>query len=98
MEARPAKHLLRDAIVPARRVEHALVVAAADVDAERHAGVAVDDRVVQLDAGVEQAIRIAPALPVAFADLLVEERRILRCVNLDVLASEPAAAPRFRAA
>ena len=37
IEARAAEHLLRDPIVAARRVEHALVVAAADVDAERDA-------------------------------------------------------------
>ena len=39
--------------------------------------------------GVEHAVGIAAALPVALANLLVEQRRILRRVNLDVLAAEP---------
>ena len=49
----------------------------------------VDDRVVQLDVRVEHLVRIAAALPVALADLLVEQRRILRRVDLHVLAAEP---------
>ena len=52
--------------------------------------VARDDRVVELDAGVEHLVRIAAALPVALADRLVEQRRVLRRVDLDVLAAEPA--------
>jgi hypothetical protein len=79
---------LRDALVPARCVEHALVVAAADVDAEGDPGVAADDGVVQLDAFLEHSIRIASALTVTLAKLLVEQRCVLRCVDLDVLASE----------
>ena len=54
---RAAEHLLGDAVVAARRVEHALVVAAADVDAEGDARVPGDDRVVELDAGVEHLVR-----------------------------------------
>ena len=50
---------------------------------------AVDDRVVELDAGVEQRVGIAAALAVALADRLVEERGVLRRVDLDVLAAEP---------
>src|SRR6185295_9637596 len=46
IELRASEHLRRDAIVAARRVEHALVVAAADVDAESDARMALDDRVV----------------------------------------------------
>ena len=48
-----------------------------------------DDRVVELDAGVEQSIGIAAALAVALADRLVEQRRVLRRIDLDVLAAEP---------
>ncbi len=51
---------------------------------------ALDDRVVELDAGVEQLVGIAAALPVAFANRLVEERGVLRRVDLDVVAAEPA--------
>ena len=53
-------------------------------------GMAVDDRVVQLDAGVEQPVRIAAALPVAFAHGLVEQGGVLRRVDLHVLAAEAA--------
>ena len=88
VEARAAEDLLSDAVVAARRVEHALVVAAADVDAEGHARVAVDDRVVELDAGVEHLVGIAAALPIALADRLVEQRGVLRSVDLHVLAAE----------
>ena len=79
----------RDPVVAAGRVEHALVIAAADVDAERHAGMALDDRVVQLDGGVEHPIGIAAALAVALANRLVEQPGVLRRVDLDVLAAEP---------
>ena len=60
----------------ARRVEHALVIAAADVNSKGHAGMAVDDGIVELDAGVQHLVRIAAALPIPFADFLVEERRV----------------------
>src|SRR6185295_9189873 len=89
-EARLTEDLAGDAVVSARGVEHALIVAAADVDAEGDAGMAVDDGVVELDAGVEQAIGIAATLPVALAHLLVEERRVLRRIALDVGAAAPA--------
>ena len=58
--------------------------------AERHAGMAVDDRVVQLDVGVQHPVRIVAALAIALADRLVEQRRVLRRVDLDVFAPEPA--------
>ncbi len=87
-ELRPAEDLLRDPIVAAGGVEHALVIAPADVDAEGQAGVSLDDRVVQLDRRVEHAIGIAAAGAVALADGLVEQPGILRGVNLDVLAAE----------
>ena len=64
------------------------MIAAADVDAEGDAGVAVDDRVVELDAGVEHLVGIAAALAVALANRLVEQRRVLRRVDLDVLAAQ----------
>ena len=89
MEAGAREDLSRDPVVAAGRVEHALVIAAADVDAEGDAGVPADDRVVELDARVEHLVRIAAALAVAFADRLVEQRGVLRRVDLDVGAAEP---------
>jgi hypothetical protein len=65
------------------------VVPAADVDAEGDAWLTVDDRVVELDARVQHPIRIRAAPAIAFADRLVEQRRVLRRVDLHVLAAEP---------
>src|SRR5262249_36578034 len=93
IELRPGEDLLGDPIVAAGRIEHALVVAPADVDAERHPGVSIDDRVVELHGCRQHLVRIAPALAVAVADLLVEQRRVLRGVDLNVLAAE---APQLR--
>src|SRR3954466_8509998 len=53
IEASPREDLLGDAVVAARRVEHALVIAAADVNPEGDPVVAVDDRVVEIDARIE---------------------------------------------
>ena len=53
-------------------------------------GVAVDDRVVELDAGVDEPVGVAAALPVALANRLVEQRGVLRRVDLDVFAPEAA--------
>src|SRR5437660_5962880 len=78
-----------DRLIVALRIELALVVAAADVQAERDPGVALDDRVVELDAAVDQLLRVAAALPVALAHLRVEQRRVLGRVDLDVRAAEP---------
>jgi hypothetical protein len=90
IEARAPEDLRGDPVISARGVEHAAVVAAADVDAELHAGVALDDRVVELDARVEHPVGIAAALPIALANGLVEQRGVLRRVDLDILAPEPA--------
>ena len=60
------------------------------MDPEGDSLVARDDRVVQLDAGIEHAVGIAPALSVALADGFVEQTGVLRCVDLDVLAAEAA--------
>ena len=49
---------------------------------------AVDDGVVELDARVEHPGRIAATLTVALADGFVEQRRILRRVDLHVLAAK----------
>ena len=49
-----------------------------------------DDGIVELDAGVEHLVRVAAALPVAVANALVEQARVLRRVDLDVLAAEAA--------
>src|SRR6266849_5331933 len=51
-----------DRPVVARRIELALVVAAADVDREGHAGVARDDGIVHLDARVDQRLGVAAPL------------------------------------
>jgi hypothetical protein len=88
IELRATEDLLCDPVVAAGRVEHALVVTAADVNAERDARVALDDRVVELHRRREQRVRVAAALAVTLADRLVEERRVLRRVDLDVLAAE----------
>jgi hypothetical protein len=64
------------------------VIAAADVDREGEAGVTLDDRVVELDARVEHLVRVAPSLAIAFANGVIQERGILRCIDLDVFAPE----------
>ena len=61
-------------------------------------GVALDDRVVELDARVEHLVGIAAALAVALANRLVEQRRVLRRVDLDVVAAEPPQLLRSRGA
>ena len=66
------------------------MVAAADVDAERDARVAIDDRVVELDAGIEHPVGIAAALPVALANGLVEKRRHTAARRFARIASEAA--------
>src|SRR5579864_2436486 len=78
-----------DRLVIALGVELALVVAAADVQREGDPGVARDDRVVHLDAAVDDLLRIAAALAIALAHLGVEERAVLGAVDLDVGAAEP---------
>src|SRR4051812_39511951 len=88
VEVGAAEDLLGDAVVTARGVEHAFVIAAADVNAEGDPAVAGDDRVIQLDGRVEHLVRFAAALTIALADCLVEEARILRRIDLDVLAPE----------
>jgi hypothetical protein len=60
------------------------------VHPKRHPGVARDDRVVHLDAFVEQLVRIAATPTVAFAQLVIEEGSILRRVDLDTYRSRPA--------
>src|SRR4029453_16466342 len=64
------------------------MVPAADVDAEGHAAVPLDDRVVELDARVEHLVRVAAALPVPFANRFIQQRVVLWRVDLDVLTSE----------
>ena len=58
------------------------------MEPEGHAGVPLDDRVVQLDAEVDHLLGIAAALPVALAHLRVEQRTVLRPVDLDVGAAQ----------
>src|SRR5579863_6818732 len=78
----------RDRLIVAFRVELALVVAAADVEREGHARVALDDRVVELYAAVDQLFWVASPLPVAFPHGRVEERSILGPVDLYVGAAK----------
>src|SRR5207302_9265686 len=76
--------------VAALRVVLALVVAAADVHPERHPGMAGDDRVVHLDALVQQLIGIAAAPPVTLAQIAVEQGSVLWCIDLYIRAAEAA--------
>src|ERR1700674_850513 len=78
----------RDRLVVAFGVELALVVATADVESKGHTRVALDDGVVELDTAVDQLFRVAPALPVTLAHRGVEERPVLRPVDLDIRAAE----------
>src|SRR6185369_6297169 len=77
-----------DGLVAAAGVEHRLVVAAADVERERHAGVAADRRVVHLDARVDEPVGVAAALAVALAQRGVEQRGVLGRVDLYVGAAQ----------
>ena len=58
------------------------------MDAEGHARVIANNRVVELHRSIQHPIRIAPALPIALADLFIEKCRVLRGVDLDVLAAK----------
>ena len=78
----------RDRLIVAFGVELALVVATADVETKGHTRVVLDDRVVELDTAVDQLLRVAPPLPVALANGGVEERPVLRRVDLDICAAE----------
>src|SRR5438067_13173839 len=88
LEAALAKDA-RDRLVAAARVELRLVVAAADVQTEDHARVAADDRVVHLDAGVDQPVGIAAARDVARPQRGIEQGRVLGRVDLNVRAAQP---------
>src|SRR5260370_166339 len=68
--------------------ELALVVASADVHRERDAGMAIDDRVVQFDAAVDQLFRVAAPLTVALTHLRIEQGRVLGRIDLDVCAAQ----------
>src|SRR5207245_3971591 len=61
-----------------------------NVQAERHPRMARNDRVVHLEALVEQLVRIAAASPVTFPQIVVEQGRVLWRVDLDVGAAETA--------
>src|SRR5204863_185729 len=89
LEPRAPEHSLADGLVAAARVEHRLIVAAADMETEADAGMVADDGVVHLDAGIDEPFGIAPALTVPFPDRRVEERRVLGRVDLDVGAAQP---------
>src|SRR3981081_3687954 len=73
----------RDGLVVTLGVELALVVATANVQPKRDARVVLDDRVVELDAAVDQLLGVAPSLPVAFSHRRVQESPVLRRIDLD---------------
>src|SRR5438128_12203637 len=87
IELRPFEYA-RDRLIVAGGVELALVVAAADVHRKRDSGVAFDDRVIHLDARVDQLLGVAAPLSVALAEMRVEQRRVLRRIDLDVSTSQ----------
>src|SRR5262249_60628970 len=73
-----------DRLVAAAGVELRLIVAATDVQPEQHARMATDDRVVHLDAGVDESIGIASSLDVPGAQLGLSKSPLLRRVDLSV--------------
>ena len=97
LEAALAEHA-RDGLVAAAGVEHRLVVAAADVQAERDARMAADHRVVHLDARVDEPVGIAAPLAVALAQRGIEQRRVLRARRSGCRCSPAGPAPRPRGA
>src|SRR5713226_3295088 len=92
LEQKPVEEsLLEDArnrLVVTFGVVLALVVAAADVEPKGHARMALDDRIVELDAAVDQLLGVAPPLTVALPHGRVEEGSVLRRVDLYVRAAE----------
>src|SRR5262249_59379932 len=48
-----------------------------------------DDGVVHFDREIEQTVRVVAALAVAFAQVGVEQRRVLRRIDLNVDAAQP---------
>src|SRR5712692_3631505 len=92
LEQKPVEESLledaRDRLVVTFGVVLALVVAAADVESKRHARMALDDRVVELDAAVDQLLGVAPPLAVALAHGRVEESPVLRRVDLYIRAAK----------
>ena len=58
------------------------------MESESHATVPLDDRVVELDAAVDQLLGVAPPLAVALPHGGVEQRPVLRPVDLDIRAAE----------
>ena len=79
-----------DRFVSALRVVATLVVAAADVHAKRDPGVVADDRVVELNAGVDELVGITSALAVSLSQLGIEKRGVLGGVDLDIGTAQPA--------
>src|SRR5262245_47213047 len=96
VEARLAKDYSNRAVI-SPRVKLALIVAPAQVQAERDPGPAcrpgrrmiADDGVVHFDREIEQSVRVVAALAVAFAQVGVEQRRVLRRIDLNVDAAQP---------
>src|SRR6266516_2146676 len=58
------------------------------MNTESDAGMIADQRVVEFDASIQETIRIVSSLSVAFANFRIEQRRVLRSVDLDVGAAE----------
>src|SRR2546425_8522823 len=77
----------RNRLVVAPGVEFALVVPTADMHPEGHTRVAADDGVVHLNTYIDEFVRVAAALAVAFAHFRIEQSSVLGRVDLDVGAA-----------
>src|SRR6266853_550085 len=74
--------------VIARGVELALIVSPAQVQAEQDTGMTANHSVIHLDGEIEEAVGIIAPLPVALADLGIDQGGILRRVDLNVRAAQ----------
>src|SRR6266849_8098498 len=86
LEARLAEYA-RNRPVVAPGVELALIVTTADMHPEGHTWVAADDGIVHLNAYIDEFVRVAAALAVAFSHLGIEQSCVLGRVDLDVGAA-----------
>ena len=84
-----AEEALGEPVVAALDEPAARLVAAAEVEAEGHAGMIADHVVVELEAEVEPALRRPAAALVEVPVARVDEQRIVRRVELDVGRAEP---------
>src|SRR5204862_3405018 len=87
VEASVTENLRNRAVVP-RRIELALIIAAAQVQTENDSRVVPDDGVVHFDREIEKTVRVIAALPVSLTELRIKQCRVLRRINLDVRAAK----------